>query len=150
MSSPSRSTVPVTHPPSESSCIRFRQRRKVLLPHPDGPITDVTVCAGKMMDTYFTTARRPYSAVSRTASSCNRASAGGAMTLPDGPAGRDGEQQYETHENDRRRPRQAVPLSERSGRVLIDLQGQRLHRLQNVCREIQIAERREEQGLRLS
>src|SRR5438094_117693 len=103
-SAPSSSTDPVTQPPSDSSCIRFRQRRKVLLPQPDGPITAVTVCAGNRMDTSFTTARRPYSAVSRTASSWSRASAGCAMARSHGPAGREGEDQHETHEHQRRGP----------------------------------------------
>src|SRR5947199_323964 len=103
-SAPSSSTVPVTQPPSDSSCMRFRQRRKVLLPQPDGPITAVTVCAGNRMDTSFTTARRPYRAVSRTASSWSRASAGCAMARSHGPAGREGEDRHETHEYQRRGP----------------------------------------------
>src|SRR5438876_7192739 len=141
MSSPSSSTLPVTQPPSDSSCMRFKQRRNVLLPHPDGPITAVTVWAGKRRDTSFTTAWRPYKAVSRTASSCNRASAGGAMrgALPDGRAGRDGEQQHETHQHDRGRPREAMPFIERAGGGGIDLQGQRLHRLKGLVRNVQCA-----------
>src|SRR5438034_2206193 len=103
MSSPSSSTLPVIQPPSESSCIRFRQRRNVVLPHPDGPINAVTVCRGNMSDTSFTTARRPYSAVSRAVSSWSRASAGGAMTLPNRPAGGEGEEQHESHQHERDR-----------------------------------------------
>src|SRR6266851_5602380 len=122
MSAPSSSTVPVTQPPSESSCMRLRQRRKVVLPQPEGPITAVTVCAGNRIDTSFTTARRPYRAVSRTASSCSRASAGGAMVLPDGRAGGEGEREHEDHEHQGRGPRQAVPLLERSGRIGEDLE----------------------------
>src|SRR2546430_6360596 len=112
-SAPSSSTRRVTQPPSDSSCIRFRHRRKVLLPQPDGPITAVTVWAGKRMETSFTTARRPYRAVRRTVSSRSRASAGGAMALPDGPAGGDAEQQHQRHEHEGRGPREAVPLLER-------------------------------------
>src|SRR5438034_11826225 len=112
MSSPSSSTLPVIQPPSESSCMRFRQRRNVVLPHPDGPINAVTVCLGNMSDTSFTAARRPYSAVSRTVSSCSRASAGGAMTLPDRPAGGEGEEQDESHQHERRRPRSEEHTSE--------------------------------------
>src|SRR5438046_6094610 len=148
-SAPSSSTRPVTQPPSDSSCIRFRHRRKVLLPQPDGPITAVTVWAGKRMQTSFTTARRPYRAVRRTVSSRSRASAGGAMALPDGPAGGDAEQQHQRHEHEGRGPREAVPLLERPRGVLVDLVGQGLHRLRDAGREVQVAERGEEQGRRL-
>src|SRR2546425_1617488 len=117
MSSPSSSTLPVIQPPSESSCMRFRQRRNVVLPHPDGPINAVTVCRGNMSDTSFTTARRPYRAVSRAVSSWSRASAGGAMTLPNRPAGGEGEEQHESHQHERRRPGETVPLVERPGGV---------------------------------
>src|SRR3989304_1050767 len=39
---PSKRTSPETRKPGVRSCIRFRQRMKVLLPHPEGPITEVT------------------------------------------------------------------------------------------------------------
>src|SRR2546426_1053570 len=145
MSSPSSSTLPVIQPPSESSCMRFRQRRNVVLPHPDGPINAVTVCRGNMSDTSFTTARRPYRAVSRAVSSWSRASAGGAMTLPNRPAGGEGEEQHESHQHERRRPGETVPLVERPGGVHVDLERQRLQGLQHARREVQVAERREEQ-----
>src|SRR2546425_10398430 len=112
-SAPSSCTRPVTQPPSDSSCIRLRVRRKGLLQQPDGPITAVTVCDGKRMVTSFTTARRPYRAVRGTVSSRSPVSAGGGMALPDRPPGRDAQQQHQPHEDDRRRPRQAVPLLER-------------------------------------
>src|SRR6266576_1035220 len=147
MSSPSSRTVPVTQPPSESSCMRLRQRRNVLLPHPDGPITAVTVRLGNMTDTSCTTARRPNRAVRRTASSWQRASAGGggATTFPDGPAGREGEEQHERHEHQRRRPGEPVPLLEGTGCVGEDLERQRLHRAADAGSEIQVAERRKQQ-----
>src|SRR5690242_2646178 len=121
MSSPSSRTLPVTQPPSASSCMRLRQRRNVLLPHPDGPITAVTVCVGKRIETSLTAARRPYSAVSRWVSSRTRPSAGGAMTRPERPAGEDGERQHESHEDQGRGPRQAVPFVERPRGILEDL-----------------------------
>src|SRR4029077_21201661 len=102
MSSPCSSTLPVIQPPSDSSCMRFRQRRNVVLPHPDGPISAVTVCVGKRIDTSLTAAKRTYNAVSRTVSSCSRPSAGGAMTLPDRPAGGEGKGQHESHQHERR------------------------------------------------
>src|SRR5947208_17080784 len=97
MSSPSSSTQPVIQPPSESSCMQFRQRKNVVLPHPDGPISAVTVCVGYRIDTSLTTARRPYSAVSRAVSSCSPASPGCPIAGPQGPAGGEGEDQDETH-----------------------------------------------------
>src|SRR6266699_4209664 len=152
MSSSSSRTVPVTQPPSDSSCMRLRQRSNVLLPHPDGPITAVTVRLGNMTDTSFTTARRPNSAVRRTASSWRRASAGGAgaTALPNGPAGRESEEQHERHEHQRRRPGEPVPLLEGTGRVGEDLEGQGLHRAADAGREIQVAERRKQQRGRLA
>src|SRR5437879_12134150 len=132
MSAPSSSTRPVTQPPSDSSCMRFRHRRNVLLPHPDGPMTAVTVCAGKIIVTSFRTARRPNRAVRRTVSSRSRASAGGAMTLPDGPAGRDAEQQPQAHEPEGPGPRDAVPPLERPLGVLVDLVRQGLPQLGDV------------------
>src|SRR5919204_1054289 len=137
-SAPSSSTEPVFQPPSDSSCMRLRQRRKVLLPQPDGPMTAVTVWAGNSRDTSFTTARRPYRAVSRTASSWSRASAGCATAWPDGRARGQGEEQHKPHQDERRRPRQAVPFLERAGAVHEDLQRQGLHRLQHVGGEVQV------------
>src|ERR1041384_6450423 len=136
MSSSSSSTLPVIQPPSDSSCIRFRQRRNVVLPHPDGPINAVTVCLGKRIDTSLTTARRPYSAVSRTVWSCSRASAGGATTLPNRPAGGKGEEQHEPHQHERCGPGQAVPLVERAGGVHVNLERQCLHGLQHARRKV--------------
>src|SRR3989442_1381716 len=138
MSAPSSSTRPVTQPPSDSSCMRFKHRRNVLLPHPDGPITAVTVCAPNRRATSFTTARRPYRAVRRTVSSRSRTS-GGVMTLPDGPAGCDAQDQHEAHEHERGGPREAVPLLERAGGVREDLERQRLHRLVVAGVEVRVA-----------
>src|ERR1051325_10816806 len=131
-SAPSSSTEPVTQPP------------------PDGPITAVTVCAGNSSDTSLTTARRPYRAVSRTASSWSRASTGCAMPLPDGRARGQGQEQHQAHQDERRRPRQAVPFVEGAGAVHEDLQRQGLHRLQHVGREVQVSQggEQERQALR--
>src|SRR5205823_12595427 len=100
------------------------------------------------METAFTTARRPYRAVSRTASSWSRASAGCAMARSHGPAGREGEDQHETHEHQRRGPGEAVPFVERAGAVGEDLERQRLPRLQDARGDVQVAARREDQRLR--
>ena len=49
MSWPSKSDAPVVRTSSIRSFIRFRQRRNVDLPQPDGPISAVTSCRGKSM-----------------------------------------------------------------------------------------------------
>src|SRR5215470_17761532 len=97
MSLLSSSTLPVTQPLTDSSCMRFRQRRNVLLPHPDGPMIAVTVLDGNRSDTSFTIARRPNSAVKFAASSRAGASAGGTIALPDRPAGSHGEEEDQPH-----------------------------------------------------
>src|SRR2546425_10968589 len=118
MSAPSSSTRPVPQPPSDSSCMRFKHRRTVLLPHPEGPIPALTVCAPNRRETSFTTARRAYRAVRRTVSSRSRTS-GGVMTLPDGPAGCDAQDQHEAHEHERGGPREAGPLLERAAALVL-------------------------------
>ncbi len=42
MSAPSSVTVPSARAPGTTSCIRFKQRTKVDLPQPDGPMIAVT------------------------------------------------------------------------------------------------------------
>src|SRR4051795_13482442 len=64
MLSPSSSTRPVIQPPSESSCIRLRVRRKVDLPQPEGPIRACTRLAAKPRDTSLIAVNLPYMAVS--------------------------------------------------------------------------------------
>ena len=44
-------TSPFTCPPGMTSCIRFRVRRKVDLPHPLGPMSAVTVRGSMVIDT---------------------------------------------------------------------------------------------------
>ena len=51
MSSPLRRTSPASCAPGTDSCIRFKIRRKVDLPQPDGPMRAVTVAAGIDSDT---------------------------------------------------------------------------------------------------
>src|SRR6187402_2301108 len=51
MSLPSIETVPSTRQPSIRSFIRFRHRRKVDLPHPDGPIRARTAFSGTVSST---------------------------------------------------------------------------------------------------
>src|SRR5687768_1275607 len=68
MSSPSSSTRPVIQPPSTSSCIRLRVRRKVDLPQPEGPMSACTRWASNPSETLFTAVNFPYIAVSLSVS----------------------------------------------------------------------------------
>ena len=52
---PSMSTSPSTQAPGITSCMRFRVRRKVDLPHPLGPMNAVTV-RGSMVSVMSSTA----------------------------------------------------------------------------------------------
>src|SRR5438309_2374661 len=129
--------------------MRLRQRRNVLLPQPDGPMMAVTVLAGNSSEISRTATVRSNSAVSRCVARRAGASAG-AIALPGGPAGRRGEEQDQSHEDQRRCPCQAVPLLERPGRVREDLQRERLHRMAERETEVQVAERGEQQRRRLT
>src|ERR1700678_1679784 len=55
MSTPSNSTLPPKVAPGVSSCSRLSARRKVDLPHPDGPISAVTFEASIASDTRLRT-----------------------------------------------------------------------------------------------
>src|SRR5437588_12714877 len=56
------STVPDARAPGVTSCIRFKQRMKVLLPQPEGPIIAVT-CRGAISIAMLASAwRSPYQA----------------------------------------------------------------------------------------
>jgi len=58
-STPSISTVPSTRAPGITSCIRFRVRRNVDLPQPDGPISAVTLRGSIDMVTPATARKLP-------------------------------------------------------------------------------------------
>src|SRR5713101_6534476 len=139
MSSLSSNTFPVTQPASESSWRRLRHRRKVLLPHPEGPMIAVTVLVGKNSETSRTATLRPNSAVSRWVASRTTA-LGRVIALPGRPAGGDGEDEHESHQHQRRGPGEPVPFFVGAETVHVDLERQRLHRLRDVGGEIEIPE----------
>src|SRR5437899_802955 len=141
----SSSTSPVTLAPGVSSCMRFRQRSRVLLPHPDGPMIAVTVCAGKRNDTSRTARCCPNSAVRCAVSSWSRVLADATITLPRHPTGQERDDEHEANEYQRGCPRETVPVLEGAGGVYVDLQRQRLHRLRDVHGEVDVSERREEE-----
>ena len=76
MSSPSRRTSPASLAPGTDSCIRFKMRRNVDLPHPEGPIRAVTDAGGTDSETSSRTWVSPNQAETSTASS--RAASGWA------------------------------------------------------------------------
>src|SRR5919198_4790389 len=142
----SKRTSPATAVPGINSCMRFKHLSIVLLPHPDGPMMAVTVLAGNSSDTSRTARCWPKNAVSLTVSSRSRVLADATIPGPGDPARDERNDQYQSHENECGRPRQAMPFLIGAGRVYVDLKRQRLHRLTDVCGEIEIAERGEEQG----
>ncbi len=68
MSSPASFTSPASDALGTSSCIRFRIRRNVDLPQPDGPISAVTRRAGMVSETRSRTLRSPNHADTAAAS----------------------------------------------------------------------------------
>src|SRR5216110_2541350 len=101
----SSKTSPVVLAHGINSCIRLRQRSRVLLPHPDGPMIAVTVFAGNSSDTSRTARCRPNTAVSFTVSSRSRVLADATISLPRNPAGGERDDQHESHQHERGRPR---------------------------------------------
>ena len=59
MSSPSKRTFPSMRTPSMMSFIRFRQRRSVDLPQPDGPMSAVTFFSGSSMEMSYSACFSP-------------------------------------------------------------------------------------------
>ena len=58
-SRPLSSIVPSTRPPGMTSCIRLSVRRKVDLPHPDGPMKAVTDRDSMVIETSSTALNEP-------------------------------------------------------------------------------------------
>src|SRR6476646_5791381 len=108
MSCPSSSTRPVIQPPSTSSCIRFRVRRKVDFPQPDGPMSACTWFDANDRVAPFTAVVLPYIAVSLSVSIRGLCSATGELTPSDREPGADAE--YEDHEDQHQRRGPGVPM----------------------------------------
>jgi hypothetical protein len=84
MSRPSSITEPAKRADRTCSCIRLRVRRKVDLPHPEGPMSEVTWPAGIVSETRSSTLWSPNQAVTSRASreARERGGAGGALFCP--------------------------------------------------------------------
>src|SRR5918994_1952582 len=160
MSSPSSRTFPVIQPPSVTSCIRFRVRRKVDLPQPEGPIRACTRLGVKLSDTSFTAVKLPYMALSLSVTTratplgaaISRSTGGlkvssGIETVP--PANREPgteTKDEDNHDEDERcGPGIAVPLLVGSGGVGKHGERECGHRLVEIHAEILAAEGREQE-----
>src|SRR5438552_10034710 len=138
--------------------MRFKQRMSVLLPQPEGPIMAVTWCAATSSDTVSRACRSPYQALSARASRWGpRSASSGAVYSttrsvretthppPDDPARQTAQTGNECDQDERGAPRLRVPIGVWRARVLIDLDRQRGHRLQQVQVEELIAKRGQQQ-----
>src|SRR3954453_9939031 len=123
MFSPSNKTRPVIQPPSESSCIRLRVRRKVDLPQPDGPISACTRLASKPSETSLIAVNLPYIAVSFSVTMRDPGSAGrlgrsvARLSVSSAIHGRPaldrepgGQTQHEHHEDQHQRRRPGIAM----------------------------------------
>src|SRR5579883_2977968 len=88
MSCPSNRTRPATRAPGTVSCMRFRQRSRVDLPHPDGPMIAVTKRSGRASVASLTACRAPkYASRDSAASRGAGAASGVARATPAAGAG---------------------------------------------------------------
>src|SRR5260221_10476550 len=149
-SCPSRSTLPSTRAPGVSSCIRLRERRKVDLPHPDGPISACTWLVANALLTWRSAAVGPYQAVSPAVSIRGRAASAGIEAASGGEAGRETENQDDHDEDEGRSPGKTVPVVIRTVRVGVHHQGKSRHRLADVGAQVLAAQRGEEERRRLA
>src|SRR4051812_25328574 len=123
---PWNSTVPSTRASGTVSCIRFRQRSSVDLPHPDGPMIAVTSFCGKESETSRTACVGPKYALSScvfiaggadsklgggtTAARAAASVIGTTMTRAHGEPREDADHEHEGDEHERSRPRLCVPF----------------------------------------
>src|SRR6185503_7523764 len=168
MSWPSSKTRPLTRAPGIVSCIRFRQRRNVDLPQPEGPMIAVTVRSSTSMFTLriacaapkcasradtamrgatsmtAPTERAPGSA-SFTACSGGRCSVAGSVSPARRDAGGDADDADDADEDEGARPREAVPLVVRTCRIVVYPQRKRVDRSRERRRPEHVAECREDE-----
>src|SRR6185437_10961720 len=167
-SRPSSMTRPATRAVGTVSCIRLRQRRKVDLPHPDGPMIAVTVPSAILIDTSRMACILPNQASSdsvvirarseatapgvlpsTTAGGTSRTGAGIEAIASRGPRD-DTEDQDDRDENQGARPREPMPVVVGADGIVEDLQWQRRDGLRDVGGPELIAECGKEQPSRLT
>src|SRR5687768_6478591 len=150
---PPRSTRPVARASGTVSCSRFRQRRKVDLPQPDGPMIAVTSRSSSVTDTSRIPADAPKNADRLSASRRARPRAGlrcsvaraGADSGPGCEAGCDTDDEDEGKEDEGARPREPAPVVVRADGIGKDLQGHRGDRLVETYRPERVAKGGENQ-----
>src|ERR671932_2638939 len=175
MSCSSSNTRPRALAPRTTSCMRLRQRMSVLLPQPEGPMMAVIRRGAMLSETFSIAFRSPYQAFNSRTSSLGPASgsnAGGGgdgagsptemesrndigptrasvreSTYPpsDDPARERAEHADQRNQHQRGAPGLGVPIRVRRAGVLVDLDRQRGHGLQQVQVEELIAERGQQQ-----
>src|SRR5512134_1030786 len=127
---PSKKTSPVTRNPGVRSCIRFRQRMKVLFPHPEGPITEVTEFLRMSIVMFFSTWWSPNQAQrSLTCRAFSMASLPLLLLDPREVTRADADQKDHPDQNDRAGPGLVVPVFVQGDRVVEHLErdgGERL------------------------
>src|SRR6266540_4401705 len=167
MACPSSSTCPSTRGlPDVTSCMRLRVRKSVDLPHPDGPMMAVTRCGtmDKLMARIALCS--PYQALTLRTSSPfpvrpRLSRALGRPTGPGGwvrsavalstlaslgsPAGEHAESADQRDQHEGAAPGFGMPVVVRRDHVVVDLDRQGSHRLEQVEAEELVAERRQEQ-----
>src|SRR5690242_7610983 len=146
MSCPSSMTWPPTRAPGTVSCIRFRQRTKVDLPQPDGPMIAVTDRSRRSTDTCRTAWSAPkYASSSATAirvagvSVAVSRSVASAETLSGCDTRGNADDEDDADEDEGARPGLRNPLVIGARCIVEDLQRKRGDRRAQRCRPELIA-----------
>src|SRR2546423_10039863 len=136
MSCPSSGPRPSTRAVGTVSCIRFRQRRKVDLPQPEGPMMAVTERSARSTDTWRTAWTAPKYAFSsatamRTVDEAGAAavpSVAGAEAAPRRDTRGKADDEDDADEDEGARPSLRVPFVVGANRIVEDLQWERRDR----------------------
>src|SRR5467141_1157931 len=151
MSSPPRMTFPSTRVLGIVSCIRFRQRIRVDLPQPDGPMIAETACSSKSSVMSSMAFLGPYHADNpsvRTFAAILTSPRHG--TKPDDHAGRDADAEHHEDEDEGGAPSGLVQRGVGAEREHVDGVRERLARLIQAPEPKGAAQARHEQWCRLS
>src|SRR6266511_2289321 len=143
MSSPASRTLPSTLAPGTSSWSRLRQRMKVDLPHPEGPITAWVVSGSSSRVMSSSAWRVPYQAERALTSTCAHMVTS-SCPLAGEPPGAKGQQQDQDDQGERGGPGALVGGGVGGGRAPEDLQRQRRDRTVQARRDELVAERGEQ------
>src|SRR5438093_3758578 len=142
MSSPSRSTFPSARAFGIVSCIRLRQRMRVDLPQPEGPMIAVTSCSANSIPMSWIAFFGPYQAErpSTWILIVMGTSFGHGPEADDDPRS-DADREHDEDEDQGRAPRGLVLRARRAQAERVDRVGQRFHRLVQAREAIEAPER---------